>query len=911
MIEVFAGGAVLTSVSKQFGLGGMAVDKVRKQNSRSTIYQLDLMQCTDRELLEEWLSSPLLLWVHFAPVCGTASRAREIPRPELAMAPRPLRSMEHPMGLPTLSPHEKQRVDIANELFRYTCELFAMCVQRGVMATMENPRGSYLWMIPCVLELMRIYPLFATDFQACMYGSSRDKWTRIVASFEEITQLDAACDRSHKHLGWGFTTDAQGHKIWATAEESQYPRKLCIALVQTILQVAQTTGVQLRPNCLHDISGHPLLTAKHSQLATGLQPRGNKVPPLVPDFQQTAVFYAAQPSDIPCSLLGKLPHDIQLRTEQQQLVNVPKHSRFLRAHFAADSTMGVEELPQNDWTYKVVFGLPWSCEQFVKRATEAGHPSKSNHAVPRDLQGALDKHMEWSEQTLVQFRMHWCRKWLKRAQELDHEEKLDAATRPDHIREATSSKRLLLTQEMLNDMGYEDKGVLDLLRHGSPLAGEIPKCNSFEELYKPCMLTMAQLVREAPKRNQAILAACKTSGDVQVDKQLLQETKDEVAKGWAIGPFTEVPEGCVLSRRFALVQKNKTRMIDDYTISGINDTAAAHNKVDLHMVDTFAAVVREFFRRCGEEDRASTLMAKTYDLKSAYRQVPIAEEHLRFSFFCIFNHELGRAEVYQLTTLPFGATHSVYSFLRLARMLYTICTRSLYLLTTNFYDDYILASLPQSVESAKNSMELVFMLTGWNFDRCGKKATSFSTVCSALGVQFDLSGSGEKALLVRNTEQRIMDLQAMIAATLRSGTLGKQDALVLRGKLGFADSFLHGRLGLMVLKQLSDHAYGRTSKIPVELAMGLQMMARRLEFSQPRCVSAKALQQWFLFADAAFEPDTCTGGIGAALFSEECKCVGWFGLPLNKPQCEQLGAGSKQTIIYELELLAAILGLDF
>ena len=54
MIEVFAGGAVLTSVAKQYGLGGIAVDKVRKQNARSTIYQLDLMQPADRELLEQW-----------------------------------------------------------------------------------------------------------------------------------------------------------------------------------------------------------------------------------------------------------------------------------------------------------------------------------------------------------------------------------------------------------------------------------------------------------------------------------------------------------------------------------------------------------------------------------------------------------------------------------------------------------------------------------------------------------------------------------------------------------------------------------------------------------------------------------------------------------------------------------------
>jgi hypothetical protein len=107
IIEVFAGGAVLTSVAKQFGLGGIAIDKVKKANARSTIFQLDLLQQSDRELLEQWLMSPLLLWVHFAPVCGTASRAREIPRRGVANLPRPLRSFEFPLGLPTLEMNSK------------------------------------------------------------------------------------------------------------------------------------------------------------------------------------------------------------------------------------------------------------------------------------------------------------------------------------------------------------------------------------------------------------------------------------------------------------------------------------------------------------------------------------------------------------------------------------------------------------------------------------------------------------------------------------------------------------------------------------------------------------------------------------------------------------------------------------
>ena len=72
--------------------------------------------------------------------------------------------------------------------------------------------------------------------------------------------------------------------------------------------------------------------------------------------------------------------------------------------------------------------------------------------------------MAWSEQTLVQYRMHRCRKWLRRAEKLEEAERLDANTRPSHVRDATSGKRILLTAKILGDMQHEDPDVLDLLR---------------------------------------------------------------------------------------------------------------------------------------------------------------------------------------------------------------------------------------------------------------------------------------------------------------------------------------------------------------------------------------------------------------------------------------------------------------
>ena len=160
-------------------------------------------------------------------------------------------------------------------------------------------------------------------------------------------------------------------------------------------------------------------------------------------------------------------------------------------------------------------------------------------------------------------------------------------------------------------------------------------------------------------------------------------------------------------------------------MSGINETCTVHNKVDLHMIDTLAALMNKFFLRCEELGVDSAIRAKTFDLKSAYRQVPVREEHLRYAYFSIYNCQKGHAEVYQLVTLPFGATHSVYAFLRFAKMLHFIATQGLYLLSTNFFDDFILLSRPAAQENASRAMELVFMITGWEFAREGKKKQSF------------------------------------------------------------------------------------------------------------------------------------------------------------------------------------------
>ena len=124
MVEVFAGAAVLCATAKQYGLEtSLAVDKNKKKTARCAILQLDLTVPCNQDLLTQWIQSPLLLWLHLAPVCGTASRARDIRR--FPGDPKPLRSNEFPEGLPSLNEQDSKRVFLANQLFEYACKLFA------------------------------------------------------------------------------------------------------------------------------------------------------------------------------------------------------------------------------------------------------------------------------------------------------------------------------------------------------------------------------------------------------------------------------------------------------------------------------------------------------------------------------------------------------------------------------------------------------------------------------------------------------------------------------------------------------------------------------------------------------------------------------------------------------------------
>lgn len=80
-------------------------------------------------------------------------------------------------------------------------------------------------------------------FRIAWLGGARPEWTRLAAKFEAISFQDVECDEWPSHLPWGKTLDYKDKGVYATSTQPEYPRKMCVALVQCVLRQLQRQGM--------------------------------------------------------------------------------------------------------------------------------------------------------------------------------------------------------------------------------------------------------------------------------------------------------------------------------------------------------------------------------------------------------------------------------------------------------------------------------------------------------------------------------------------------------------------------------------------------------------------------------------------------------------------------------------------
>jgi len=154
VLEIFAGTARLSRAVRDVGMSAMAVDKDSQRAQSVHIATYDLNEPDQVAALSDFIvkHSHIILWAHFAPSCGTASRARGRPLPKLAKmgikVPQPLRSDSQPMGMDGLSGLDKIKAECANITYENTCELMRLCIELGIAVSLENPRIPFFGRCP-------------------------------------------------------------------------------------------------------------------------------------------------------------------------------------------------------------------------------------------------------------------------------------------------------------------------------------------------------------------------------------------------------------------------------------------------------------------------------------------------------------------------------------------------------------------------------------------------------------------------------------------------------------------------------------------------------------------------------------------------------------------------------------------
>ena len=127
VLEFFSGTCRLSKACRGLGLQALSVDKDVTRSENQVVAKYDLCDPGQFGTLVKLvqLERHRLVHAHFAPSCGTASRARERPVPGLPpdRQPRPLRTDDKPDGLSNLSPTEQQRVQSANASYSAAVKL--------------------------------------------------------------------------------------------------------------------------------------------------------------------------------------------------------------------------------------------------------------------------------------------------------------------------------------------------------------------------------------------------------------------------------------------------------------------------------------------------------------------------------------------------------------------------------------------------------------------------------------------------------------------------------------------------------------------------------------------------------------------------------------------------------------------
>ena len=339
----------------------------------------------------------------------------------------------------------------------------------------------------------------------------------------------------------------------------------------------------------------------------------------------------------------------------------------------------------------LTFGVRWAPEAFVQQAIKVGHPCNLFTGISPEVKEAVELLASCHPAQMVLDRKRKLHFWLQFAKQTDAtdlEAKSGAA--PERLA-ILRPKRIVLLRKMIEETGYPDVQLPSDILNGFALVGQLPDSTVLPRKFSPALLSVSDLKENAESARKALKWSTRSSGDSSSDVGLWEKTLQEVERGWLVGPlpWESLGPGDIVSRRFCVNQNGKIRPIDDYSQSQVNSTVFASETASVDGTDFICAMFCYLSQCLMDNGKQPTILARSLDLSSAYRQLTISEESKGFSFISVFSPVSGRAELFRQVALPFGSKAAVNAFIRCSRCIQWLAATILHIPLSCYFDDFV------------------------------------------------------------------------------------------------------------------------------------------------------------------------------------------------------------------------------
>ena len=204
----------------------------------------NLLTAEVQALILKMLRAGCFLGAGAAPECASFSRA---------VTPA-VRDRLHPEGKTYLTPNMEKKVAMGNLHAAFVLEVVLLCVALNLVYWVENPDGSFLWLLGPWLKAGVAVPEMSYRFDMCRFKTLWRKRTRIILN-TDLRGVRELCKGFHSHVPLRGRNAAL-KQSW-TRVAQVYPCGLCHKLAESLVrgcQLLSSTASSLA-RCGHDRIG--------------------------------------------------------------------------------------------------------------------------------------------------------------------------------------------------------------------------------------------------------------------------------------------------------------------------------------------------------------------------------------------------------------------------------------------------------------------------------------------------------------------------------------------------------------------------------------------------------------------------------------------------------------------------------